>query len=58
MLGSTLIVDGKTDGWTDGQTKNRTPISHLAKAGVTKKLKMYVQRKRVPPPGASSKMAS
>ena len=32
MLGSTYIVDGKTD----GRTENRTPISHLAKAGATK----------------------
>ena len=28
--------DGRTDGLTDGQTENRTPISHLAKAGATK----------------------
>ena len=32
MLGSTYIVDVKTDGLTE----NRTPISHLAKAGATK----------------------
>ena len=28
--------DGRTDGRKDGQTENRTPISHLAKAGATK----------------------
>ena len=36
MLGSMYIVDGKTDGRrTDGRTENRTPISHIAKAGAT-----------------------
>ena len=33
--------DGRTDGRTDRQTdKNRTPISHLAKAGATKNSKV------------------
>ena len=27
--------DGRTDGLKDGQTENRMPISHLAKAGLT-----------------------
>ena len=29
-------MDGKSDGRTDGRMKNRTPVSHLAKAGATK----------------------
>ena len=31
---------GRTDVLTDGRTENRTPISHLAKAGATKMI-MY-----------------
>ena len=31
-------MDGKTDGRTDGWTKNRTPMSYLAKAGATKRI--------------------
>ena len=38
MLGSTLIVDAKTD----GQTENRTSISHLAKAGATKMISAHL----------------
>ena len=34
-LVSTLILDGKTGGMTDGWTENQTFISHLAKAGAT-----------------------
>ena len=34
---------GRKDGQTDGPTENRTPISHLAKAGATKsKIDMYI----------------
>ena len=29
-------MDGKSDGRTDGRMENRTPVSHLAKAGATK----------------------
>ena len=37
---------GWKDGWMDGLTENQTPISHLAKAGVTKisSLRQTVQK--------------
>ena len=39
-------TDGRTDGLTDGQTENRTPISHLAKAGATKRRRtVFIQKK-------------
>ena len=34
--------DGQMERLMDGQTENRTPISHLAKAGATKKSKKYL----------------
>ena len=53
MLGSALIVDGKTD----GRTENRMPTSHLAKAGVTK---MIDERKmsKQPSPASTASIVS
>ena len=34
---------GRKDGWTEVRTDNRTPISHLAKAGATKSLLFFTK---------------